>query len=68
MNCKIHLGFTFRGLWDVPETEWTVEGENIEAEYFFRPKQYVLLRDQDQLSNVSFHEFMYMLDPNQSTG
>ncbi|MFS8651040.1 MAG: DUF4085 family protein [Caldibacillus sp.] len=62
---KTDSGFVFRALVNSPDVEWTLEAKNIAAKYFFRPKKYVLLRDEDRLSEVSFIEYLQFLDHDQ---
>ncbi|MCM3766443.1 DUF4085 domain-containing protein [Neobacillus niacini] len=55
-------GFTFRVLFECPEAEWTINAKHIDAEYFYRPKPYTKLRDEEMLEETSLAEYAAMLN------
>lgn len=59
-------GFAFRALFDSPQAEWTITMENMEAEYYYRPKEYRHLREEEQLEEITLLEYIAMLDQDHS--
>lgn len=59
---KTDDGFAFRVLFECPDSQWTISASEIDARYFYRPKQFTLLQDKDQLENMSLDEYVSMLD------
>lgn len=61
---KTEKGFAFRVLFECPETEWTIEMEKIDATYYYRPVDYAKLRDEGQIENTTFTDYVEKLNPN----
>ncbi|KIL53502.1 hypothetical protein KP77_04780 [Jeotgalibacillus alimentarius] len=57
--------FALRVLFESPESQWTLRFTEVEAECFFRPKEYVKLRDEEKLDGLSIHEYLGLLNENQ---
>ncbi|WP_066307596.1 DUF4085 family protein [Bacillus sp. FJAT-29814] len=60
---KTDDGFAFRVLFECPDAEWTITAKHIDAEYFYRPKLYTRLRDEEKLEGTSLAEYAAMLNP-----
>ncbi|MFE8700778.1 DUF4085 family protein [Cytobacillus sp. FJAT-54145] len=60
---KTDDGFAFRVLFECPENQWTIAMKDLDAQYFFRPKEYTRLRDEDKLEHTSISEYIGMLNP-----
>ena len=59
---KTDDGFAFRVLFECPESEWTITMKELEAQYFYRPKDYTRLRDEEKLEETSLTEYSAMLN------
>lgn len=59
-------GFAFRALFDSPQAEWTIKMENMEADYYYRPKEYRHLREGEQLEDITLLEYIAMLNQDHS--
>jgi hypothetical protein len=60
---KTDDGFAFRVLFEVPESQWTITMKELDAEYFYRPKDYTVLRDEEKLQETSLEEYIKGLNP-----
>ncbi|WP_407270782.1 DUF4085 family protein [Radiobacillus sp. PE A8.2] len=60
---KTEDGFAFRVLFECPTNQWTIEMKKLDARYFYRPKEYTQLRDEDKLENTSIKAYIAMLNP-----
>lgn len=56
-------GYAFRVLFDCPDAEWTIYMKEIDAHYYYRPKEYVTLRDERKIEETSFTEYVASLNP-----
>jgi hypothetical protein len=61
---KAKEGFSFRILFESPETEWTISMKNLEATYFFRPKAFTILTDEAKLQDTSLEDYLSRLNLN----
>ncbi|MGM8215982.1 DUF4085 family protein [Bacillaceae bacterium W0354] len=59
---KTDDGFAFRVLFECPESQWTITMQELKAEYFFRPKEYTRLKDEEKLDDMSITEYISMLN------
>ena len=55
---KTDDGFAFRVLFECPENQWTIAMKELDAQYFYRPKEFTLLRDEDKLEDTSITEYI----------
>ncbi|RKJ07721.1 DUF4085 family protein, partial [Butyricicoccus sp. 1XD8-22] len=55
---KTDKGFAFRVLLDCPDSEWTIEAQNIDASYYYRPVNYAKLRDERRIMDKSIEEYI----------
>jgi len=62
---KTDDGFAFRVLFDCPETQWTIYMKDLDAELFYYPVPTKILKDNEQLEETSFDEFVNMLNQDQ---
>lgn len=60
---KTDEGFGFRVLFEAPESQWTITMKELDAEYYFRPKDYTRLRDEEKLQEISLEEYIKGLNP-----
>jgi hypothetical protein len=60
---KTDDGFAFRVLFEAPECQWTITMKELDAEYFYRPKDYTRLRDEEKLQDTSLEEYIEGLNP-----
>lgn len=56
-------GFAFRVLFEVPESQWTIAMKELDAEYFYRPKEFTRLRDEEKLQEISLEKYIKELNP-----
>ena len=54
---KTDDGFAFRVLFDCPESQWTITMKELDAQYYYRPKEYTRLRDEDKVKDTSITEY-----------
>ncbi|MGE8080086.1 DUF4085 family protein [Peribacillus loiseleuriae] len=59
---KTDDGFAFRVLFDCPDAEWTISMKELDAQYFYRPKEYTRLRDEEKLEDTSIPEYIATLN------
>ena len=59
---KTDGGFAYRVLFECPESQWTITMKDIEAVYFYRPKEFTRLRDEEKLEGMSIMEYIAMLN------
>lgn len=59
---KTNDGFAFRVLFDFPDAEWTITMKSLNAEYFYRPAAYPLLRDEGKLKEASLADYIEKLN------
>ncbi|BDH62203.1 hypothetical protein MTP04_23330 [Lysinibacillus sp. PLM2] len=59
---KTDTGFAFRVLLDCPDSEWTIEAQNIDASYYFRPVNYAKLRDERRIRDKRIEEYIQELN------
>lgn len=62
---KTDDGFAFRVLFDCPEAEWTITMNDLDAEYFHRPKEFYKLLEDEKLEETSWTEYVGMLNSDQ---
>lgn len=62
---KTEKGFAFRVLLDCPDSEWTIETQNIDASYYYRPVNYAKLRDERRVMDKSIEEYIQELNKDQ---
>ena len=55
-------GFAFRVLFECPESQWTIAIKELDAQYFYRPKEFTILRDEDKLEDTSITEYIATLN------
>ncbi len=55
---KTDDGFAFRVLFECPESQWTIAMKELDAQYFYRPKEFTILRDEDKLEDTSITEYI----------
>ena len=60
---KTDDGFAFRVLFEVPESQWTIMMKELDAEYYYRPKEFTRLRDEEKLQDTSLDEYIKGLNP-----
>ncbi|MBM7662913.1 hypothetical protein JOC85_003724 [Bacillus mesophilus] len=60
---KTEDGFAFRVLFESPESQWTISMKELDAEYFYRPKEYTILRNEEKLEDTSLVEYTSSLNP-----
>jgi hypothetical protein len=60
---KIDDGYTFRVLFESPEDEWTIEMQDLDARYYYRPSLFVRLRDEEKLEETSLIAYTEQLNP-----
>ena len=49
-------GFAFRVLFECPESQWTISMKELDAQYYYRPKEYTILGDDETLEDTSLAE------------
>lgn len=59
---KTDDGFAFRVLFECPESQWTIAMKELDAQYFYRPKEYTRLRDEEKLEDTSITEYIASLN------
>ena len=59
---KTDEGYAFRVLFECPESQWTITMKELEAQYFYRPKEYTKLRDEEKLEDTSITEYIARLN------
>ena len=59
---KTDDGFAFRVLFECPESQWTIAMKELDAQYFYRPKEFTILRDEDKLEDTSITEYIATLN------
>ena len=59
---KTDDGFAFRVLFECPESQWTIAMKELDAQYFYRPKEYTKLRDEEKLEDTSITEYIAALN------
>ncbi len=59
---KTENGIAFRVLFDCPNTEWTIEMKDIDAKYYYRPVNYVMLKDEGRIAEKDFYEYISELN------
>ncbi|MFN7249490.1 MAG: DUF4085 family protein [Anaerobacillus sp.] len=55
-------GFAYRVLYECPESQWTITMRELDAQYYYRPKEYTRLRDKDKLGAMSITEYIAELN------
>ncbi|MEH7178244.1 DUF4085 family protein [Neobacillus vireti] len=60
---KTDEGFAFRVLFDCPDAEWTITMNGMDAQYYYRPKVYTRLRDEEKLEETVLAEYVSLLNP-----
>ncbi|MBY0098101.1 DUF4085 family protein [Mesobacillus maritimus] len=63
---KTDNGFAFKILFESPEDEWTIEMEGLDARYYYRPRLFMSLRDEEKLEVTSLTAYTEQLHPDQS--
>lgn len=63
---KADKSFAFRILFESPEDEWTIEMEGLDARYYYRPRLFMSLRDEEKLEVTSLTAYTEQLNPDQS--
>jgi hypothetical protein len=59
---KTDDGFAFRVLFECPESQWTIAMKELDAQYFYRPKEFTILRDENKLEDTSITEYIATLN------
>jgi len=52
---KAANGMALRVIFDCPEVEWTIEAEELDAEFYYRPKTYSDFADNGNFSTYVKH-------------
>ena len=60
---KMDGGFAYRVLFECPESQWTITMKDLDATYFYRPKEFTRLRDQGKIDGMSIADYIGMLNP-----
>lgn len=60
---KTDNGFAFRVLFDCPDAKWTITMKRMDAQYYYRPKVYTRLRDEEKLEETSLADYVPLLNP-----
>ncbi|WP_456276664.1 DUF4085 family protein [Bacillus sp. AK128] len=60
---KTENGFAFRVLFECPESQWTISMKELDAQYFYHPKEYTGLKDEEKLEDTSLVDYFSMLNP-----
>ncbi|WP_223702490.1 DUF4085 family protein [Sutcliffiella deserti] len=55
-------GFAFRVLFECPESQWTITMKELVARYFYHPKEYTRLKDEEKLEDTSLTDYMKTLN------
>ncbi|WP_342429644.1 DUF4085 family protein [Neobacillus sp. FSL H8-0543] len=55
-------GFAFRVLFECPEAEWTITMKKLDAEYYYHPIAYMILRDEGKIEETSLSEYIAQLN------
>jgi hypothetical protein len=59
---KTDDGFAFRVLFECPDAEWTIAMKILDAEYYYRPIAYTILRDEGKIEETSLPEYVEQLN------
>lgn len=59
-------GYAFRVLFESPEDEWTIEMGDLDARYYYRPRLFMSLRDEEKLEDTTLIAYTEQLNPDQS--
>ncbi|MFS1516391.1 DUF4085 family protein [Bacillus sp. SCS-151] len=54
--------FAFRVLFEGPYSQWTITMKELEAQYFYHPKEYILLRNDRKLEQTPVTEYISRLN------
>jgi len=55
-------GFAFRVLFECPVSQWTIAMQELDAQYFYRPLEYTILRDEEKLEDMSITDYIAKLN------
>jgi hypothetical protein len=55
-------GFSYRVLYECPDSQWTITMRELDAKYYYRPKEFTRLRDEDKLEGMSITEYIAELN------
>ncbi|MFC0475643.1 DUF4085 family protein [Robertmurraya beringensis] len=59
---KTDDGFAFRVLFECPVSQWTIAMQELDAQYFYRPLEYTILRDEEKLEDMSITDYIAKLN------
>lgn len=55
-------GFAFRVLFDCPESQWTISMKGLDTQYYYRPKEFTILGDNEKLKDTSITDYITTLN------